>query len=117
MRIPLVHLHTFCFRMAIELSDPVQESEIAVEVAKLDPELQFLFDGVVVPAGVQAKIGKLGIHTTNVFAKIEVELADFRKFVKNDIGLDPAAGTANKVVMSKLVNAWEGAQTCGKRRR
>ena len=103
--------------MAISMTAPVAEAQVAAKVGELSPELQFLLDGADVSSGIQAKISECGILSVDVFAKIEDDIAGFRAFVKRDLTMDPAVSTQNRVATAKLINAWETAQVRGKKRR
>ena len=104
-------------KMAISMTAPVAEAQVAAKVGELSPELQFLLDGADVSSGIQAKISECGILSVDVFAKIEDDIAGFRAFVKRDLTMDPAVSTQNRMATAKLINAWETAQVRGKKRR
>ena len=103
--------------MAVTLTNAVAEADVAAAVAKVSPELAYLFENAGISKEIVAKIGTLGIETMEVFAQIEPTITEFRTFASTDIGLDPKAGVPNKVALAKLVGAWEAANTRGKKRR
>ena len=103
--------------MAVTLTAPVADGDVAALVNTLTQELQFLLDGADVPSGIQAKIASCGITSSDVFAKLEDDVAGFRVFVKADLTMDPATSTHNRVATAKLINAWETAQVRGKKRK
>lgn len=103
--------------MAVVLTAPVAQENVADFIKKLDTELQFLLDGADVPPEVQANIAECGIVSTSIFACIEVDVKEFRDFVKTGLTIDSAGSIPNKVVTAKLINAWEASVTRGRKRR
>ena len=103
--------------MALKLSDPVPELEVAEAIQKLAPDFQFLLEGAGVPQALLAKLAKLEIITADIFAMIEPDIKEFRSFCAKDLGVDPAGGVGNKVALAKLANAWETANVRGRKRR
>jgi len=86
------------------------ENETRDFVAKLEPDLVFLFDDLEVTQLVQANLAALGIVKMGIFAKIEATEVDFRKWLSDDFGFDPQAGVQNRVETAKLVEAWDTAR-------
>lgn len=103
--------------MALIIVDPVAAPEVQTMVSQLDSELQFLLDNSNIPKEVQAKVAASGIKDVAVFACIEADAKDFRDFVKTGLGIDPAACVPNKVLVAKMVSAWQASVARGQKRR
>jgi len=86
------------------------DNEVRDFVAKLEPDLVFLFDDLQITPLVQANLGALGIVKMGIFAKIEATEVDFRKWLSDDLGFDIQAGGQNRVETAKLVEAWDTAR-------
>ena len=74
------------------------------------PDLKFLFDREGIAVELQAKIFESGIVNMRQFAAFAADSEELRKSLKEDFGLDPAAGIQTKITISKVVVAWESAK-------
>ena len=81
----------------------------AMEAASTD--FKFLMDRENVPKGLQAKIFHAGVTSVPQFAAFAPDSEELRKSLKDDFELDPAAGLATKVTISRVVVAWEAAKS------
>ena len=79
-------------------------------MASAMPDLKFLLDREGVAAEMQAKIYEAGILNMRQFAAFASDSDDLRKSLKEDFGLDPAAGLPTKIAISKIVVAWDAAK-------
>ena len=84
--------------------------ERAIELAKFDNQLAFAMDSCKVDGDLQAHIAKTGIFSLSRFANLTDDVAEFKKILKDELGLDPAAGMAMRLSISDVVDAW----TCAK---
>jgi len=82
----------------------------AEHLAKLDSDLAYLFDELHISEQVQANIAAREVHKLGVFARLEPTEDLFREWLKTDLGLDPANGTAERVMVAKLAEAWDAAR-------
>jgi len=82
----------------------------AAHLARLEPELSYLFDELEIPEAVQANVSEREIRKIGVFAKVEATEDAFREWLKVDLGLDPAEGVGERVTVAKLAEAWEAAR-------
>ena len=108
---------SFVFVMALTVADPFNDTMVTEEISKLSVDLRFLLETAGVPNQVQAKIGSLGITTSDVFAKVVSTEAELRTLLKDDVGMDPTAGVPNRVATAKVCNAWESATVRGRKRK
>ena len=56
--------------MAISMTAPVAEAQVAAKVGELSQELQFLLDGADVSSGFQANISECGILSPSLLASL-----------------------------------------------
>ena len=80
-------------------------AEIAMAAAM--PDLKFLFDREGVANDVQVRIYEAGILNMRQFAAFASDSEELRMSLKEDFGLDPAAGLPTKIAISKIVVAWD----------
>jgi len=79
-------------------------------LAQLEPDLSYLLDELEIPENVQANLAEREVRRIGVFAKVEATEEAFREWLRTDLGLTPAASTADRVVVAKLAEAWEAAR-------
>ena len=79
-------------------------------MASAMPDLKFLLDREGVAADLQVKFYEAGIINLRQFAAFAPDIDDLRTSLKEDFGLDPAAGLPTKITISKVVVAWESAK-------
>jgi len=92
---------------------PMQDfdaAEMASRIARLEPDLSYLFDELDIPEKVQANLAERDIRKLGVFAKVEPTEEAFRNWLKEDLELNPAASAADRVTVAKLAEAWEAAR-------
>ena len=83
-------------------------AELAMAAAM--PDLKFLFDREGVASEMQARFYEAGILNMRQFAAFAADGEELRKSLKEDFGLDPAAGLPTKIAISKIVVAWDAAK-------
>ena len=98
------------------LENPLGDDDQAQAMSQLDVELGFLFDGVRIPADIQAKIVSLGYSDMQVFAKIEDSAERVREVIRTDIGLLAATSPAHRAMTARVIAAWEAANKRTSRR-
>jgi len=92
---------------------PMQDydaAETAAHIARLEPDLSYLFDELEVPEKVQANLSAMEIRKLGVFAKVEPTEESFRTWLKDDLDLKPSGSVADRVTVAKLAEAWEAAR-------
>ena len=66
--------------------------------------------GLEVTKEIQAQLYHAGITTTQQFAAFVPDADELRKSLKDDFNMDPGAGLAMKVSVSRVVVTWEAAK-------
>jgi len=79
-------------------------------LAKIEPDLSYLWDELEIPENVQANLAEREIRKLGVFAKVEPTEDAFREWLRADLGLNPAASVGERVTVAKLAEAWEAAR-------
>jgi len=82
----------------------------AAHIAKLEPDLSYLWDELEIPENVQANLAAREVRKLGVFAKVEATEDSFREWLRADLGLDPSASVADRILVAKLSEAWEAAR-------
>ena len=80
------------------------------EVETVAPVLQFLMDREGVNLEMQTKFYAAGIVNLRPFAASCPSVDELRKSLLKDFGVDPESGIPAKVLISKIVVAWEAAR-------
>jgi len=83
---------------------------LAGHLAKIEPDLSYLWDELEIPEEVQANLAAREIRKLGVFAKVEATEDSFREWLKEDLGLNPTSSVGERVVVAKLAEAWEAAR-------
>ena len=83
---------------------------LAAHLAKIEPDLSYLWDELEIPENVQANLAEREIRKLGVFAKVEPTEDAFREWLRADLGLNPAASVGERVIVAKLAEAWEAAR-------
>ena len=84
--------------------------EIQMAMQAGSPDLKFLFDREGIKLDIQAAIFNAGVLTMRQFAAMFESSEDLRKIAKDELNVDPAASLANRVLVSKMIVAWESAK-------
>ena len=103
--------------MALVLENEVLAEQVEVDRKKLATGLRFLLDRNNVPPGVQAKFAQAGITDVDILPKLEDKAEDMRQTINKDLGINPKASLANKVLVAKLLGNWEIAVPRGIKRK
>ena len=82
----------------------------AAHLARIEPDLGYLFDELEIPEHVQANLAAREIRKLGVFSKVEPTEDAFREWLKADLDLNPATSIADRVIVAKLAEAWEAAR-------
>ena len=80
------------------------------EVETVAPDLKFLMDREGVNLEMQTKFYAAGIVNLRQFAAFCPSVDELRKSLLKDFGVDPESGLPAKVLISKIVVAWEAAR-------
>ena len=86
------------------------EAQKAAAFQSASPELRFLLDRDTIPEDIQANLFHAGVTTLRQLAAIASDPEDVKKMMKDDLGIDPTGGLQNRVLVSKIVVAWESAR-------
>ena len=95
--------------MSSILTAPLAAVPAEAALKSMSSDLVFLLDKNNVDTDVQAKIGELGYTDVGVFSKFEDSADKVRAAFKADLGLDESQGARFRVVLARLINAWEAA--------
>ena len=76
-------------------------------VAKIDPRLHALFQSLGLNQRTMARLGGLGVTTTQCLHTLCDDRKDLRAFLKGSCGLDPSKGYEHTLEAGKVVSAWE----------
>ena len=85
-------------------------AEVTQALESAGSDLRFLMDREKVDETVQAKLYISGVSTVRQFAVMFANVDDLRDVLMADFGLDPAAGLADRVKISRVLVAWETAK-------
>ena len=85
-----------------------EETRAAMEAAA--PDLKYLLDREGVTEPIQASIFHAGFTTMRQFGAMAERAEELRKVAKADFEIDPEGNLAKRVLLSKLVVAWESAK-------
>ena len=80
------------------------------DLAKLSSDLLFLLQDAGVKSSLQAKLGELNIISVALFSGLDEDRAAVRTALAQDLSLDVAASTENRLEMARLLTAWEAAR-------
>jgi len=83
---------------------------LAEHLAKIEPDLGYLWDELEIPESVQANLAEREIRKLGVFAKVEATEESFREWLRSDLELNPATNVRHRVLVAKLAEAWEAAR-------
>lgn len=82
----------------------------AAALEKGSSDLRFLFDRAEVPVELQVKIFEAEITNIRTFGALVGDAAELKELAKKEFDLDYTASLKHRVVMAKLVSAWETAK-------
>lgn len=77
---------------------------------KLDGNFRGLLDAKSVPEAVQAELARKEVDSSEMYAVIADDRGGVRTFVKDVLGIDPAADPARSIDVARLVVCWEAAK-------
>ena len=77
---------------------------------KLDGNFRGLLDAKSVPEAVQAELARKEVDSSEMYAVIADDRGGVRTFVKDVLGIDPAADPARPIDVARLVVCWEAAK-------
>ena len=86
------------------------QEQIDAAMAAASPDLKYLFGREQVSLEVQPKFFHYGITTMRQFGATAETAEDMRTCLKGDFGLGPGDGMAKRVMVSKVMVAWESAK-------
>jgi hypothetical protein len=94
------------------MSTAMSAAEISTNLKKLHSELEFIFSDSGVHKEIQAKVVQTGFDDCRLFAKADCGQgeAGIRAYVKDDLGIDPAAGILQRSTIARITIAWESAR-------
>ena len=98
------------------LGSPVAAAEVEKYIKEMSPNMSFLLLSQKVPREVIAKISEIGVTDLDVFARIADSSAGMRQVFEDDVTLKPDC-TANRVLLGRLLAAWDAAVLRGTKRR
>ena len=93
--------------MALPALNAVKK-KAALEATSSD--LKFLMDRESVPQDVQLALFHSGVSSVRQFAAFASDSGDLRETLKTAFGLDPAADLKTRLLVSKVVVAWEAVK-------
>ena len=94
------------------MSVPVPADELEGALERLQPDLAYIFDDLLVHRDIQARVVLTGFPELRIFAKADAgdEGKGIRAYIKSALHIDPDASIEARSAAARLVLAWELAQ-------